>query len=245
MNSLQIINHNGTFAVGSREVAEMVEKNHAHLLRDIQGYIGFMATNPDLDSLNFFIPSAYQDAKGEVRPCYLITKKGCDMVANKMTGEKGIIFTAMYVTKFDEMENALKGTPQIPQTFAEALRLAADLAEQKDQLQQQNAIMAPKAEFFDAVADSKDAIAIGEAAKVLNIGIGRNRLFDFLRKKKVLMKDNLPYQEYIDRGYFRTIEQKYQTPEGETKISIKTLVYQKGLDYIRRLFQDGQHVATR
>jgi len=150
---------------------------------------------------------------------------------------------------FDEVLPTIRKTGsyslQVPQTFAEALRLAADLAEQKEKLQQQNAIMAPKAEFFDAVADSKDAIAIGEAAKVLNMGIGRNKLFDFLRKKKVLMKDNLPYQEFIDRGYFRTIEQKYQTPEGETKISIKTLVYQKGLDYIRRLFQDSRELAVR
>jgi len=245
MNNLTIIKHNRTFAVDSREVAEMVDKNHAHLLRDIQGYIGVLDPNPILDSANFFIPWTYLDAQKQERPCYLITKKGCDMVANKMTGEKGVIFTAMYVTKFEEMETALKETPQIPQTFAEALRLAADLAEHNDQLQQQNAIMAPKAEFFDAVADSKDAIAIGEAAKVLDMGIGRNKLFEFLRKKKILMRDNLPYQEFIDRGYFRTVEQKYQTPEGETKISIKTLVYQKGLDYIRRLFQDTRQIATR
>jgi len=245
MNNLQIINHNGTFAVDSREVAEMVEKNHAHLLRDIQGYIGILDPNPILDSANFFIPCVYLDAQKQERPCYLLTKKGCDMVANKMTGEKGIIFTALYVTKFEEMEKTLKGTPQIPQTFAEALRLAADLAEHNDQLKQQNAIMAPKAEFFDAVADSKDAIAIGEAAKVLDMGIGRNKLFEFLRKKKVLMHNNQPYQAFVDRGYFRMIEQKYQTPEGETKISIKTLVYQKGLDYIRRLFQDSRELAVR
>ena len=244
MNNLTVINHNGIHVIDSREVAVMVEKPHNDLLKSIRQYCEYL-NQGRISPVDFFIESTYQDAKGETRPCYLLTRKGCDMVANKMTGEKGVIFTALYVTKFEEMEKALNSTPQIPQTFAEALRLAADLAEANEQLSQQNALMAPKAEFFDAVADSKDAIAIGEAAKVLDMGIGRNKLFEFLRKKKVLMRDNLPYQEYVDRGYFRTVEQKYQTSEGETKISIKTLVYQKGLDYIRRLLQDSGKLAIR
>ena len=94
----------------------------------------------------------------------------------------------------------------------------------------------PKVEFFDAVADSRDAISIGEVAKVLGLpGWGRNRIFSLLRDKGVLMRDNIPKQEYMNRGYFRVIEQKWTTPEGETKISLKTLVYQKGMDFIRRL----------
>jgi len=94
----------------------------------------------------------------------------------------------------------------------------------------------PKAEFFDAVANSKSAIPIGNVAKILEIpGIGRNILFQILRDQGILMHDNVPYQQYIDRGYFRVIEQKYNTPEGETKISIKTLVYQKGIEYIRKV----------
>jgi len=95
--------------------------------------------------------------------------------------------------------------------------------------------MKPKAEFFDAVADSKDAIDIGSTAKVLNMGIGRNRLFELLRNEGVLMHNNQPYQSFIDRGYFRTIEQKYTKPDGSTHIYIKTLVYQRGLDYIRKI----------
>lgn len=51
------------------------------------------------------------------------------------------------------------------------------------------------------------------------------------------MKDNVPYQKYIDNGCFRMIEQKYQMPDGETRISIKTLVYQKGVDYIRKILE--------
>lgn len=93
----------------------------------------------------------------------------------------------------------------------------------------------PKIDFFDQVTNSKDAISIGSAAKVLHLGMGRNKLFKLLREKQILMSNNQPYQEFIDRGYFRTIEQKYTTPDGETHISIKTIVYQRGLDYIRKV----------
>lgn len=95
----------------------------------------------------------------------------------------------------------------------------------------------PKAEFFDAVADSKDAISLAEAAKVLDLGIGRNKLFEFLRTERVLQSDNQPYQRYVDAGYFRTIEQKY-TVGDEIRINIKTLVYQKGLDFIRKKYNE-------
>lgn len=65
----------------SREVAEMVDKRHADLCRDIERYIGAISTNAKLRSLDFFVESTYIDKKGESRKCYLLTKKGCDMVA--------------------------------------------------------------------------------------------------------------------------------------------------------------------
>ena len=98
---------------------------------------------------------------------------------------------------------------------------------------QQLALMQPKAEFFDAVTDSKKAIPLGDAAKILDMGIGRNKLFEFLRQKHILMYNNQPYQQYIDAGYFRVVEQKYEV-HGEVRINIKTLVFQKGIDWIRK-----------
>lgn len=93
----------------------------------------------------------------------------------------------------------------------------------------------PKAEFYDAVTDSKDAIPMSSVAKVLNIkGIGRNKLFEILRDKNILRGNNEPYQTMVDRGYFRVIETKY-TKNGDTHINLKTLVTQKGLDYIRKI----------
>ena len=125
------------------------------------------------------------------------------------------------------------GGYHLPQTMSEALRLYADELDKNAKLLEETEKMKPKAEFFDAVTDSKDAIAIGDVAKVLDMKIGRNKLFEFLREEKILMPDNRPYQRFIDSGYFRVIEQKYEK-NGDTYISLKTLVFQKGVDFIRR-----------
>lgn len=141
---------------------------------------------------------------------------------------------------FDEVIPSIRktGSYQMPKNYIEALEALIVSEKEKERLAIENDEMKPKADFFDAVADSKDAIEIGQVAKVLDFpGIGRNRLFALLREKQFLMGNNIPYQKYIDNGYFRTIEQKYSMPDGETRISIKTLVYQKGVDAIRRLLE--------
>lgn len=122
-----------------------------------------------------------------------------------------------------------------PKTYVEALRALADAEEEKERLVLENEEMKPKADFYDNVTGSSDTIEIGEVAKVLNCGIGRNKLFDFLRKEKVLMKNNIPKQHFVDEGYFRVIETKYTKPNGDVSINLKTVVYQKGVDYIRKL----------
>lgn len=103
MNSLKVVSINGQFVTDSRDVAEMINKEHKELMRSIRQYSSIL-TSADLRASEFFVPSYYEDAKKEQRPCFLLTKKGCDMVANKMTGEKGVLFTAEYVTRFEEME---------------------------------------------------------------------------------------------------------------------------------------------
>ena len=126
------------------------------------------------------------------------------------------------------------GGYNLPQTYADALRALADQAEQTEKLRLENSEMKPKADFFDAVAGSKQAISLGDVAKILNYPkIGRNKLFEILRDQNILQNDNIPYQKYIDAGYFRVIEQKYNAGD-EVRISFKTLVYQKGVDYIRK-----------
>ena len=118
---------------------------------------------------------------------------------------------------------------------AEAARAWAKEYEEKQKALAQVTEMKPKAEFYDDVTGSTDTIDIGSVAKVLNIpNMGRNKLFSFLREKKVLNKRNEPYQEYVDKGYFRQIETSWEH-NGTTHINLKTVVFQRGVDYIRQL----------
>lgn len=101
--------------IDSREVAEMVDVRHDDLLKKIRGYKliideGF-EDSEKLPSQNFFIEDTYINSQNKIQPCYQLTRKGCDMVANKMSGKKGVLFTAEYVTRFEKMENSLKGQP--------------------------------------------------------------------------------------------------------------------------------------
>lgn len=97
---------------------------------------------------------------------------------------------------------------------------------------------APKVDFYDRVTESPDCIDIGQCAKILNIkNIGRNKLFEILRQKKILNEHNQPYQKYVDCGYFRIIETSFNLPDGTQKINLKTVVFQKGVDFIRKMIE--------
>ncbi|CEM60517.1 hypothetical protein TPHV1_10185 [Treponema phagedenis] len=93
----------------------------------------------------------------------------------------------------------------------------AALRQENERLKLENAEMKPKVELADALTSSKGAISMAEAVKVLHLPFGRNTAFKMLRNAKVLNADNIPYQEYINRGYFRVRESSWRNAKGETK----------------------------
>lgn len=95
---------------------------------------------------------------------------------------------------------------------------------------------APKAQFHDAVSEAINCQSIQEIAKVL--GTGPNRLFKFLRDEGLLMRNNLPYQQHLDAGYFRVVEKQYNDGRGESHTYTRTLVTGKGLAYIQKRLQN-------
>ena len=102
------------FVIDSREVAEMMGKTHSALLKDLQGSkdgksIGIIPTleKSNFDLSNYFIESSYKAGTKEYK-CFLCTKLGCEMLGNKQQGEKGILFTAKYVERFNEYEKRLQ-----------------------------------------------------------------------------------------------------------------------------------------
>lgn len=96
-----------------------------------------------------------------------------------------------------------------------------------------------KVEFYNDVIGSEDLIDIKNVTKVLNIeGFGNAELFEFLKSKSIFMGDNKPYQKYVDCGYFRVVEIKwYDYRRATVEIVIKTMVFQKGLDFISKLLK--------
>ena len=145
---------NGKAVVDSREVARMLGRPHKNLLADIHRYISamerrkadglnFQPVARDFQLVDFFVPSTYTNDHNQTFPCYLLTQKGCEMVANKLTGEKGILFTATYVNAFHALqEQAQAGadekTFQIYKSAAETAQENQRLAQQYQQEQEQS-----------------------------------------------------------------------------------------------------------
>lgn len=133
------------------------------------------------------------------------------------------------------------GSYNLPQTLPEALRAYALEIEAKEKLAaenklliEKNAELEPKGIFFDAVTQSDATTSMADVAKILDMGVGRNKLFSILKERKILQPDNKPYQKYIDAGYFKLVEEKYNKGDG-TGIYYKTVAKQKGIDFIRKI----------
>lgn len=124
MTELKVQDFHGQQVIDSRDVARMVEREHNALLKTIRSYCDYLGEG-EIAQSDFFIPSSYINAQNKEMPSYLITKKGCDMIANKMTGKKGVLFTAAYVSAFEEMRRALESPrrPALPDgvTFSSAV----------------------------------------------------------------------------------------------------------------------------
>ena len=131
--------------------------------------------------------------------------------------------------------NAIDAMLADPDTMIRTLQALRDERAARMAAQNQLAIAAPKAEFFDAVANTEDTISVQYAAKLLNAGMGQNRLFDWMRDNELIMDDNTPYQRYIDAGYFRVVERKgWVDGQGVRHPTTQTRITQRGLAYLQK-----------
>ena len=227
----ETLNANETMT--SLVIAEATGKEHKSVMRDIR-ILSEQVTEKDGYT---FVPVSYTDAYNRQQPMYSLGKKECFLLASGYSP----LLRAKIIDRWMELENKELNKFHIPHTLSEALLLASNQAKQIEEQQKLIKVQTPKVEFFDAVADSKTAVTMNNVSKVLEIkGYGRNNLFEFLRSKSILMRNNQPYQKYVDLGYFRVIEQRYQK-DNEECINFKTLVYQKGVDFIRKTILANTH----
>lgn len=172
---MEIINLNGQLVTDSREIAEMVGRDHNNVMKDIRRIIEHLGEVTSYQS--YFIQSTYTNNQNKELPCYLLTKKGCELYATRMTGEKGTLFAMTYIEKFNEMEqqiqnpiNSLELALQAALKHEQELKvIKSDVDFLKgsmriDSLQQQEIQQAAKQSIVQALG-GKDSVAYKEISK--------------------------------------------------------------------------------
>lgn len=135
--------------------------------------------------------------------------------------------------------------PTLPGTYREALIQLLAEVEQKEHLEQQLALAAPKLAFVQSIAVSENSLSFAAAAKYLKIPgcEGRNKLIDRLRMESILMQNREPYQKYIDAGYFEVQPQTYKAGQKGQRITGTTRVTGKGLEWLaKRLRESAKNI---
>lgn len=220
----------------SLQIAEITGMRHADVMRAIRNMEGAWVK---INQRNFALVE-YRDAKGEMRPMFVLTKTECLYVATKFNDEA----RAKLVIRWEELERERQaGGFRVPQNLAEALRLAADQAERAEAQQRQIESMKPKALFADAVATSDRSCLVAELAKILQqngVNIGQNRLFAWLREHGYLGTRgeyyNQPTQRAMGMGLFEIKKTSITKPDGSVLVSSTTKVTGRGQVYFVNKF---------
>lgn len=138
-----------------------------------------------------------------------MNRDGFSLLVMGFTGAKALEWKLKYIEAFNAMERELKEATYDSYMISDPVERAKKWIEEekeRQKLRAENKVMLPKAEFYDTVANTESLFSMADVAKTLDMGIGRNKLFAFLRDKGILDKDNHPYQKYVDAGYMRLIE---------------------------------------
>lgn len=196
---------------------------------------------------NDFIARVKDELEGETYEIFVGQKNGAEIDIITMTYKQALRVAAReskavrrsLIDKLEELQQANSPTPSIPQTLPEALRLAAELAEQKMHLEQQLVAAAPKVDFADRVSVA-NGILIGNFAKV--VGLKQNALFSWLRQNGILMafgaRKNVPRQQYINAGYF-TVKEVVLDDENGYQIRLTPQLTGKGQQWLTRKLLDA------
>lgn len=177
-----------------------------------------------------------QDNLGRMQNATFITEPQLYFVLNNSRSVKAKPFR-MWVNKevLPSIRKNGEYNLKIPKTYAEALLEAGRLALENEKLQALQIENQPKIEAFETLMSSNDLIDFLEFSKIIKIG--RTTLFSKLRQLRILMSDNMPYQEYITRGYFKCVENTF-TQNNIKRIYTKTMITAKGQDYLVKKLKD-------
>ena len=234
MAELVFQNSNGNDVTTSLLVAEVFGKEHSKVVRDIES----LSCSASFNAANFGVIT-YIDSRNREQTAYEMTKDGFSFLVMGYTGAKAGEFKEKFINEFNRREALLKDDDYILMRSQQILQKRVEMAEQKiKQLEEKNAKLKPKADFAEAAFKAEGKVDIGQAAKILNLGFGRNTLFKKLKEVGVFFKDrNEPKQKYIDAGYFEmTLLPPIHRDSHPDILYQKVLCKPKGLAYINQLF---------
>ena len=234
MAELVFQNSNGNDVTTSLLVAEVFGKEHSKVVRDIES----LSCSASFNAANFGVIT-YIDSRNREQTAYEMTKDGFSFLVMGYTGAKAGEFKEKFINEFNRREALLKDDDYILMRSQQILQRRVEIAEQKiKQLEEKNAKLKPKADFAEAAFKAEGKVDIGQAAKILNLGFGRNTLFKKLKEVGVFFKDrNEPKQKYIDAGYFEmTLLPPIHRDSHPDILYQKVLCKPKGLAYINYLF---------
>lgn len=234
MENLVFQNSNGNDVTTSLLVAEVFGKEHSKVVRDIES----LSCSASFNAANFGVIT-YIDSRNREQTAYEMTKDGFSFLVMGYTGAKAGEFKEKFINEFNRREALLKDDDYILMRSQQILQKRVEIAEQKiKHLEEKNAKLQPKADFAETAFKAEGKVDIGQAAKILNLGFGRNTLFKKLKEVGVFFKDrNEPKQKYIDAGYFEmTLLPPIHRDSHPDILYQKVLCKPKGLAYINYLF---------
>jgi len=230
--------------LSSLEVAEMVGREHKNVMRDILNIASHLGGLVKVEP-TYFVESSYINSQNKEMPCFLLTKKGCELYGTRMTGAKGTQFAVAYIERFNSMEQELsnlnKPSYQIEDEILRAERWIQEQKEKKELLllvEEQK----PKVLFAEAITASKDSILLRDFVTLLTqngIDTGEKRLFDWMRENKYLKKSgkyNVPTQKSNDKKLFELLERPLFKNGSEVGISLTPKLTTEGQSYFIKKF---------
>ena len=215
--------------MSSRQIAELTGKQHKNVIRDIEK----LNESYEKISLLKIEPSNYENNRGKIYREFLLSRM---QTFDLMTGYNPELRIKVN-RRWKELEEQNKA---IDFSDSEAvLQLAQNWHSEvlkTKKLEAENLQLKPKAALMDRVLDAEQEIDIGQAAKILQLGYGRNTFFKKLKEKGILFKNrNEPKQIYIEKGYFE-LKEKFIERSENSFVVLKVLVTQRGLAFLAKLF---------
>lgn len=244
---------NNMLVTDSLTVAREFRKSHDHVMRDIRTQLAklFEAGETEWGVTNFGETLYRHPQNGQLYPKFNMTEEAFVIVAMAYVTPEAMKMKVKFIEEFKRMRDALSKPREL--TRLELIELARESELARIETEKKNAelefqlrLQEPKVALYDVAMNAHNAQSVGTVAKTL--GYGPYKLFALLREKKVFFKrgrDNLPYQEYIDRGYF-TVRQ-YPVMHNTTGIENKPqiLVTARGMDFINRLLEQERAVVVQ